>query len=137
MDEDTLRRYTKGLRQRIKRSDAEIRSLIEEAKTHEEEGLEQVEELVQHYHRLGIPVTSHDDYHYLSLFYAPFLLVEKGLMSFEHAWQCVSEYPADAAKIGKIPPGHDADFILLRPYSPLPNAIQAVYIGGQQAACYG
>lgn len=211
LDEETLHRYTKGLRRRIKRSDAEILALIKEAKTQEEKGLEQVEELVQHCHRLGIPVASHDDeteaevaksrergvaiaefpaeilladqsraygaavlmgapnlvrggshvgymsvaeaaqaqvldclcsdYHYPSLFHAPFLLADKGLMSFEQAWKCVSETPANAAKIGdrkgKITPGHDADFLLLRPQHSLPNAIRSVYIGGQQVACYG
>ena len=75
------------------------------------------------------------DYHYPSLFYAPFLLAEKGLMPFEQAWKCVSEYPAAAAKIGhqkgKIAPGHDADFLVLTPDNPLPNAIRAVYIGGR------
>ncbi|KPQ32173.1 MAG: alpha-D-ribose 1-methylphosphonate 5-triphosphate diphosphatase PhnM [Phormidesmis priestleyi Ana] len=75
------------------------------------------------------------DYHYPSLFHAPFLLAEKGLMSLEQAWKCVSEYPAKAAKIGeqkgKIAPGYDADFLLLTPNGSLPNAIQAVYVKGQ------
>lgn len=211
LDEDTLRRYTKGLRRRMKRSDAEIRALIETAKTHEAEGVEQFSVLVEQCHRLGIPVASHDDeteadvansrergvaiaefpaavslaeqsraygasvlmgapnlvrggshvgymsvveaaqagvldclcsdYHYPSLFHAPFLLADKGLMSFEQGWKCGSEYPADAAKIGdrkgKITPGHDADCLILRSENPLPNAIQSVYIGGQQVACYG
>jgi alpha-D-ribose 1-methylphosphonate 5-triphosphate diphosphatase len=75
------------------------------------------------------------DYHYPSLFHAPFLLAEKGLMSFEQAWKCVSEYPAEAAKIGqqkgKIAPGYEADCLLLTPNGSLPSAIRAVYINGQ------
>jgi alpha-D-ribose 1-methylphosphonate 5-triphosphate diphosphatase len=75
------------------------------------------------------------DYHYPSLFHAPFLLAEKGLMPFEQAWKCVSEYPAKAAKIGqqkgKVALGWDADFLLLTPNNPLPSAIRAVYISGQ------
>jgi alpha-D-ribose 1-methylphosphonate 5-triphosphate diphosphatase len=75
------------------------------------------------------------DYHYPSLFHAPFLLTEKELMPFEQAWKCVSEYPAKAAKIGqqkgKVAPGWDADFLLLTPNNPLPSAIRAVYISGQ------
>lgn len=74
------------------------------------------------------------DYHYPSLFHAPFLLAQKKLMSFEQSWKCVSQYPAEAAKIGdqkgKIAPGHDADFLLLTPDCSLPSAIRAVYING-------
>ena len=76
------------------------------------------------------------DYHYPSLFHAPFLLADKGLMPFERAWKCISEYPARAAKIGqqkgKIAPGYDADFLLLTSNESLPSAIRSVYIKGQQ-----
>ena len=76
------------------------------------------------------------DYHYPSLFHAPFLLADKGLMPFEQAWKCISEYPARAAKIGqqkgKIAPGYDADFLLLTPNDSLPSAIRAVYVKGNQ-----
>ncbi|MEL6605661.1 MAG: alpha-D-ribose 1-methylphosphonate 5-triphosphate diphosphatase [Cyanobacteria bacterium J06614_10] len=76
------------------------------------------------------------DYHYPSLFHAPFLLAEKGLIPFEQAWKCISEYPARAANIGqqkgKIAPGYDADFLLLTPNDALPSAIRAVYVKGQQ-----
>lgn len=210
LDEATFQRYTKGLRQRIKLSEAEIRHLIEAACTRQEEGLTQVKDLVESCRQLGIPVASHDDeteadvarsqewgvaiaefpasvslaiqsraygaavlmgspnlvrggshvgymsvieaskaqvldclcsdYHYPSLFHAPFLLFKKGLMSFEQAWKCVSEYPAVAAKIGdrkgKIAPGYDADFLVLSPSQSLPNAIRAVYIRGQAVAKY-
>lgn len=203
-EEETLQRYTKGLRQRLKLSEAEIVALVQSAYPRQEEGLAQLEDLVQRCHRLGIPVASHDDetaadvaisrergvaiaefpasiplaeasraygaavlmgapnlvrggshvgymgvaeaaqaqvldclcsdYHYPSLFHAPFLLAEKELMPFEQAWKCVSEYPAEAAKIGdrkgKIAPGYDADFLLLTPNDSLPSAIRAVYIGG-------
>ncbi|MEO1685632.1 MAG: alpha-D-ribose 1-methylphosphonate 5-triphosphate diphosphatase [Cyanobacteria bacterium J06631_12] len=75
------------------------------------------------------------DYHYPSLFHAPFLLAEEGLMPFEQAWKCISEYPARAAKIGqqkgKIAPGYDADFLLLTPNDSLNSAIRAVYVKGQ------
>ncbi|MEO0410163.1 MAG: alpha-D-ribose 1-methylphosphonate 5-triphosphate diphosphatase, partial [Cyanobacteria bacterium P01_A01_bin.135] len=75
------------------------------------------------------------DYHYPSLFHAPFLLADKGLMPFDQAWKCVSEYPARAVKLGeqkgKIAPGYDADFLLLTPGVSLPSGIRAVYIAGQ------
>ncbi|MEO0521192.1 MAG: alpha-D-ribose 1-methylphosphonate 5-triphosphate diphosphatase, partial [Cyanobacteria bacterium P01_A01_bin.116] len=86
--------------------------------------------------RAGVLDCLCSDYHYPSLFHAPFLLAEKGLMPFEQAWKCISEYPASAAKIGqqkgKIAPGYDADFLLLEPNDALPSAIRSVYIKGQQ-----
>lgn len=201
LDDDTLHRYTQGMRQRIKQSEPETRALIERAYAHQEQGLKQFEQLVQRCHQLGIPVASHDDetaadvaqsrerkvaiaefpasvplarlcraygasvlmgapnlvrggshvgymsvteaaqaqvldclcsdYHYPSLFHAPFLLAEQGLMSFEQAWKCVCQHPVEAAKIGdrkgKIAVGHDADFLLLTPGDPLQTAIRAVY----------
>ncbi|MEM9214381.1 MAG: alpha-D-ribose 1-methylphosphonate 5-triphosphate diphosphatase [Cyanobacteria bacterium P01_F01_bin.150] len=204
----TNQRYIKKLHKRVTMTDADIQAMLEAAFARQDEGLVQADELVQHCHRLGIPVASHDDetevdvvksrdrgiaiaefpaeiplaeqsraygaavlmgapnlvrggshvgymsvaeaaqaqvldclcsdYHYPSLFHAPFLLADKGLMSFEQAWKCVSETPANAAKIGdrkgKITPGHDADFLLLRPENSLPSAIQSVYVGGQQVA---
>lgn len=210
LDGETLQRYTKGLRQRLKMSEADICALIEAAYPRQEEGLAQFEDLVQRCHRLGIPVASHDDeteadvaksrergvaiaefpasvslaaqsrdygaavlmgapnlvrggshvgymsvaeaaqsqvldclcsdYHYPSLFHAPFLLDKQGLMLFEQAWKCVSEYPAEAAKIGdrkgKVAPGYDADFLLLTPNNPLPSAIRSVYINGQEVSRY-
>lgn len=83
------------------------------------------------------------DYHYPSLFYAPFKLQELDLMSFEKAWSLVSSQPAEAAGIsdrkGKIAPGLDADFLLISPNNSLPSAITAissVYIAGQEVARY-
>ncbi len=204
LEESKIQRYASSVRQRIKQSDQDIRTLVETAFTQLDKGLTQTEELVMRCHQLGIPVASHDDeteadvaksrergvaiaefpaaiplakqsraygaavlmgapnlvrggshvgymgvaeaahaqvldclcsdYHYPSLFHAPFLLAEKNLMSFEQAWKCVSQYPAEAAKIGdqkgKVAPGHDADFLLLTPDCPLPSAIRAVYING-------
>ncbi|MEL6222772.1 MAG: alpha-D-ribose 1-methylphosphonate 5-triphosphate diphosphatase [Cyanobacteria bacterium J06626_14] len=86
------------------------------------------------------------DYHYPSLFYAPFLIEQMKLMPFEEAWKLVSEYPARAAQIqqqkGAIAPGLDADFLLVKP-SPvgdpahgLPAAIAAVFIKGKEVARY-
>lgn len=80
------------------------------------------------------------DYHYPSLFHAPFKLAELNLMSFEQAWTLVSSRPAAAAGIsdrkGKIAPGLDADFLLISPNNPLPTAIASVYITGQEVAKY-
>ena len=80
------------------------------------------------------------DYHYPSLFYAPFKLQELGLMSFEAAWKLVSERPATAARIsdrkGKIATGLDADFLLISADNPLPSSISSVYILGKEVARY-
>lgn len=80
------------------------------------------------------------DYHYPSLFYAPFKLQELGLMSFEQAWALVSSRPAAAVGIsdrkGKIAPNLDADFLLISPNNPLPTAIASVYVTGQEVARY-
>ncbi|MEB3229533.1 MAG: alpha-D-ribose 1-methylphosphonate 5-triphosphate diphosphatase, partial [Leptolyngbyaceae bacterium] len=61
VDDDILSRYTKGLRQRIKLSDAEIRDLVTTAFSQLDVGLNQFEKLVDRCHQLGIPVASHDD----------------------------------------------------------------------------
>lgn len=209
-DDETLTRYTKGLRQRLKLSLEEIRSLIESAMTRQEEGLQQIEHLVEQAHRLNIPVASHDDeseadvelsakrrvaiaefpasiplaaqsreygaavlmgapnlirggshvgymsvaaaaeaqvldclcsdYHYPSLFHAPFQMAEMGLLSFEASWKLVSTHPAKAAGIGEqkgaIAPGLEADFLLVTPGLTLPSAIVAVYVKGQEVAHY-
>jgi alpha-D-ribose 1-methylphosphonate 5-triphosphate diphosphatase len=80
------------------------------------------------------------DYHYPSLFHAPFKLQELGLMDFEQAWSLVSSRPAAAAGIsnskGKIAPGLDADFLLVSPHNSLPSAIASVYVTGQEVARY-
>ncbi len=80
------------------------------------------------------------DYHYPSLFYAPFKLNSEGLMSLEEAWTLVSSRPAAAIglgkKKGKIAPGFDADFLLIHPESHLPSSITSVYIQGKEVARY-
>jgi len=89
------------------------------------------------------------DYHYPSLFHAPFKLAELGLMAFEQAWELVSLLPATAAGIGdsptpsrntsrkgKIAIDWDADFLLITPGNSLPSAITAVYVAGQEVARY-
>lgn len=80
------------------------------------------------------------DYHYPSLFHAPFKLHELGLMDFAQAWGLVSSRPAAAAGIsdskGTIAPGLDADFLLISPNNSLPSAIASVYITGQEVARY-
>jgi alpha-D-ribose 1-methylphosphonate 5-triphosphate diphosphatase len=81
------------------------------------------------------------DYHYPSLFYAPFKLHEMGLMSFKQAWELVSSRPADVVGLGKrkgkIAPDFDADFILITPEHPLTCAITSVYVAGKEVARYG
>jgi len=80
------------------------------------------------------------DYHYPSLFHAPFKLHTSGLMSLEQAWELVSSRPAAAIGLGKqkgkIAPGFDADFLLIHPNNPLPSSIASVYIQGKEVAKY-
>jgi alpha-D-ribose 1-methylphosphonate 5-triphosphate diphosphatase len=89
------------------------------------------------------------DYHYPSLFHAPFKLAQLGLMAFEQAWELVSLLPATAAGIGekptnkenasrkgKIAADWDADFLLITPGNAFPSAITAVYVAGQEVARY-
>lgn len=80
------------------------------------------------------------DYHYPSLFSAPFKLDEMGIMSFEEAWKLVSTYPAEAAGIGeskgKIAKGFDADFLLIQSDNSHLNSIKSIYIKGKEVARY-
>jgi len=205
-----LNRHLNSLRRRLKMSELELKTLIDQAQARREEGNEQVEELVKFAHQHRVPLASHDDdtpekvelsrtrgvaiaefparvelaaqcrqygaavlmgapnlvrggshvgqmsvteaaqqdvldclcsdYHYPSLFHAPFKLAEMGLLPFEQAWQLVSARPAAAAGIddakGSIAPGLDADFLLVNPDNSLPSAIAAVYVAGQEAARY-
>ncbi|WP_255527033.1 alpha-D-ribose 1-methylphosphonate 5-triphosphate diphosphatase [Nodosilinea sp. LEGE 07088] len=211
LDDDSLHRYTKGMRQRIKVSDDEVRAIVRAAMDQREAGLQQLEDLVMLAHQVEVPVASHDDetaedvatsrrrqvaiaefpasidlaaqsraygaavlmgapnlvrggshvgymgvtdaveaqvldclcsdYHYPSLFYAPFKLVALGLMELAQAWKLVSEYPARAAGLGDckgaIAPGYAADALLLRPETQFHDGISAVYIGGREVARYG
>ncbi len=211
IDASNLARYVKGMMQRIKRSEPEVLAIIAVAMERQEDGLQQLEQLVETAHQVGVPVASHDDeseadvatsqrrgvaiaefpasialaeksrdygaavlmgapnlvrggshvgymsvaaaaeagvldclcsdYHYPSLFHAPFKLADLGLMPFEAAWKIVSTSPAKAAGIGDtkgaIAPGLDADFLLVQPGRSLPSAIATVYINGQAVAQYG
>lgn len=78
------------------------------------------------------------DYHYPSLFHAPFKLAQMGIMDFDRAWKLVSAYPAKAAGIGdikgSIASGWDADFILIKPNASYISAIASVYIAGREVA---
>ncbi len=80
------------------------------------------------------------DYHYPSLFSAPFKLAEMGIMTFEEAWKLVSTYPAEAAKIGEskgqIATGYDADFLLVQSDNSHLNSIKSIYIKGKEVARY-
>lgn len=74
------------------------------------------------------------DYHYPSLFRAPFVAVEHGLMTLAQAWKMVSENPAKAAGLGtskgRIAPGFDADLLLLSELDGSPLSLQATLVGG-------
>jgi alpha-D-ribose 1-methylphosphonate 5-triphosphate diphosphatase len=209
-DRQKMMRHLNGLRRRVTLSNLEVEELLERIEMQRESGHQQVKELVELAHTLGIPVASHDDdseekvalsqtrgvaiaefpatielgmksraygaavlmgapnlvrggshlgcmsasdaikagvldilcsdYHYPSLFHAPFKLQQLGLMPFEQAWELVSSRPATAsglgARKGKIAPSYDADFLLVKPGSSLPNAIAAVCIAGHPVVQY-
>jgi alpha-D-ribose 1-methylphosphonate 5-triphosphate diphosphatase len=99
--------------------------------------------------RNGVVDALCSDYHYPSLFHAPFKLAQLGLMAFERAWELVSFIPATAAGMGespvhseqasrkgKIAIGWDADFLLITPGNALPSAITAVYVAGREVSRY-
>lgn len=75
------------------------------------------------------------DYHYPSLFSAPFVTAEHGLMPLAEAWKMVSENPAKAAGLGaskgRIAPGFDADLLLLSELDGSPLSLQATLVGGK------
>lgn len=74
------------------------------------------------------------DYHYPSLFRAPFVAAEHELMPLAQAWKMVSENPAKAAGLGatkgRIAPGFDADLLLLSELDGSPLSLQATLVGG-------
>ena len=84
------------------------------------------------------------DYHYPSLFCAPFVAAEQGLMPLAQAWKLVSENPAKAvglgASKGRIAPGFDADLLLLSELDGSPLSLQATVVGGksvfQRSGCF-
>jgi alpha-D-ribose 1-methylphosphonate 5-triphosphate diphosphatase len=75
------------------------------------------------------------DYHYPSLFRAPFLLAEKDIISFEAAWDMVTRNPARAAGLGerkgRIDLGFDADLLLLDKIDGSPLSIRSVFSMGE------
>ncbi|MBO6848997.1 MAG: alpha-D-ribose 1-methylphosphonate 5-triphosphate diphosphatase [Marinobacter sp.] len=75
------------------------------------------------------------DYHYPSLFVAPFVAAEQGLLPLEQAWKMVSENPAKAAGLGtskgQIAPGFDADLLLLSQLDGSPLSLQATVVAGR------
>ncbi|WP_432696407.1 alpha-D-ribose 1-methylphosphonate 5-triphosphate diphosphatase [Marinobacterium sp. YM272] len=75
------------------------------------------------------------DYHYASLFRAPFVAAQEGLCSFESAWQRVSTGPAKALGIddvtGSIEEGKDADLLLLDRLDGSPLSIKRVWVKGR------
>lgn len=74
------------------------------------------------------------DYHYPSLFRAPFVTAEQNLLSFPDAWKLVSENPARAAGMGnhkgRIAAGYDADLLLVSELDGSPLSLQATLVGG-------
>jgi alpha-D-ribose 1-methylphosphonate 5-triphosphate diphosphatase len=75
------------------------------------------------------------DYHYPSLFRAPFVAAEHDLLPLEEAWKMVSENPAKAAGLGaskgQIAPGFDADLLLLSELDGSPLSLQSTLVGGR------
>ncbi len=75
------------------------------------------------------------DYHYTSLFNAPFLAARLGLLPLPAAWQLVSENPARAAGLGdckgRIAVGYDADLLILEDLDGLPTSLRQTLIGGR------
>jgi len=80
------------------------------------------------------------DYHYPSLFLAPFLLVSLGLCDFKEAWDKVSLNPAKAASIdahkGSLAQNKDADFIVLNSLEGAMESLESVYINGCEKVHY-
>lgn len=76
------------------------------------------------------------DYHYASLFRAPFVAAEQGLCSFAQAWSLVSTEPAKALgiadKTGAIAQGMDADLLLLDSLDGSPLSLRGVWVKGRQ-----
>lgn len=74
------------------------------------------------------------DYHYPSLYAAPFVTAQHDLLPLADAWKMVSENPARAAGMGdrkgKIAPGYDADLLLLSELDGSPLSLQATFIKG-------
>jgi len=80
------------------------------------------------------------DYHYPSLFLAPFKLRSLGIESLEKAWQRVSLNPAKAVNLdtvtGSIENGKEADFLVLDSLEAELNSLKQVFIQGVQVVNY-
>lgn len=76
------------------------------------------------------------DYHYPSLFVAPFTAAAHNNLSLYDAWKLVSENPAKAAGLGgrkgKIALGYDADFIMLSDLDGLPLSLESTWVRGKK-----
>lgn len=76
------------------------------------------------------------DYHYPSLFVAPFTAAVHNNLSLYDAWKLVSENPAKAAGLGerkgKIALGYDADFIMLSDLDGLPLSLESTWVRGKK-----
>lgn len=79
------------------------------------------------------------DYHYASVFAAPFLMDAAGDLPLAEAWQLVSSAPARLVGLagvkGAIAPGYDADLLLVSPGEH--PRLMAVYIAGREVARFG
>jgi len=78
------------------------------------------------------------DYHYPSLFHAPFLLESRAGVPLADAWAMISERPARAAglghRLGRIAPGYEADLLLVEPVANGLPRLRQVFVGGREVA---
>lgn len=85
---------------------------------------------------LGVVDILCSDYHYPSVFTAPFVAVTNNGVSLYDAWKLVSENPAKAAGLGeskgKIEVGYDADFVMLNALDGLPLSVQSTWVQGNK-----
>ena len=79
------------------------------------------------------------DYHYPSLFHAPFRMAANGTRSLASAWSLVSDAPARAAGLdgrkGRIAVGHAADLLVVDLASGMPH-LESVLVGGHEVASF-
>lgn len=84
---------------------------------------------------LGLVDILCSDYHYTSLFHAPFQIAKEGYLDFAQAWKLVSENPARAAGMGdikgRIAPGYDADLLILDALDGLTTSLNLVMVKGR------
>lgn len=85
---------------------------------------------------LGLVDILCSDYHYTSLFHAPFLADRLGLLPLAEAWKLVSENPARAANLGaqkgRIAVGLDADLLVLDALDGLPTSLERTLVRGRE-----